>query len=119
MYMLNSSKYNEEKIQQAIDILYIDRKNQFQEMLQAIVDEKVQDTMTNWREFVLNFCLDVEESFRRWSGQEPLQTGSPQKSLTLLRQLGHGKKTMNQLAHLLNITYNLSVEFKEIYKRLK
>ena len=117
--MLNSPKYDEEKMQQAIDILYTDRRNQFQEILQAIVDEKVEKIMTNWREFVLNFCLDVEESFRKWSGQEPLRTGSPQKSLTLLRQLGHNKKTMNQLAHLLNIAYNLSVEFKEIYKCIK
>ena len=44
---------------------------------------------------------------------------SPQKALTLLRQLGHGKTSMNELAHLLNLSFNISLEFKEIYRRLR
>ncbi len=119
MYMLNSPNYDEEKMQEAIMILYTDRKNHFQEIWESLVNKKMQKIMPNWKEFVLNFCIDVEDSFRKWSGQNPILVGSPQKSLTLLRKLGNGKTTMNQLAHLLNISYNLSVEFKEIYKRLK
>ena len=119
MYMLNSSNYDEEKTQEAIMILYTDRKNHFQEIWKSLVNKKIQKIIPNWKEFVLNFCLDVEDSFRKWSGQNPILTGSPQKSLTLLRKLGNGKTTMNQLAHLLNMSYNLSIEFKEIYKRLK
>ena len=119
MYMLNSSKYDEEKMQQAIMMLYTDRKNHFQEIWESLVNKNMQREMSNWKEFVLNFCLDVEDSFRTWSGENSLSLGSPQKSLTLLRKLGNGKTTMNQLAHLLNMSYNLSIEFKEIYKRLK
>lgn len=119
MYMLNAVKYDEEKMQQAIIILYADRKNQFQEILESLVNKNKQKGISNWKEFVLNFCLDLEESFRKWSGQNPLLIGSPQKSLILLRKLGNGKTTMNQLTHLLNISYNLSIEFKEIYKHLK
>jgi hypothetical protein len=33
--------------------------------------------------------------------------------------LGKNMTSMNQLTHLQNISYNLSSEFKEIYKRLK
>ena len=117
--MLNSSKYDEEKMEQAIIILYADRKNHFQEIWKSLFNKNTQKIIPNWKEFVLNFCLDVEDSFRRWSGQNPLSIGSPQKSLTLLRKLGNGKTTMNQLAHLLNMSYNLSIEFKEIYKRLE
>jgi len=119
MYMLNTGEYKEEKIHQTLEMLYIDRKNEFRELSQVLLSEKALKAMPNWREFVLNFCLDVEDAFKTWSGQSPLFVSSPQKALTLLRQLGHDKTSMNQLAHLLNLSYNLSVEFKEIYRRLK
>ena len=118
MYMLNSEEYNVEKIHQALEMLYIDRKNEFRELSQVLLNEKALSAMPNWKEFVLNFSLDVEDAFKTWSGQSPLVAGSPQKALTLLRQLGHDKTSMNQLAHLLNLSYNISCEFKEIYRRL-
>ena len=117
MYMLKD--YSEEKMHQSLDMLYIDRKNEFRELSHVLLSEKALKAMPYWKEFVLNFCLDTEEAFKTWSGKSPLLVSSPQKALTILRQLGHGKTSMNQLAHLLNISYNLSVEFKEIYRRLK
>ncbi len=117
MYMLKD--YSEDKMHQSLDMLYIDRKNEFRELSEVLLSEKALKAMPNWKEFVLNFSLDVEEAFKTWSGQTELLVSSPQKALTILRQLGHEKTSMNQLAHLLNISYNLSLEFKEIYKRLK
>ena len=117
MYVINT-KYDEEKTKRALDVLYMDRKNQFQELAQVILGEKVQKSMPNWREFVLNFSLDIEDAFLTWSNQASLSTHSPQKALTILRQLGCGKKSMNQLVHMMNMSYNLSTEFKEIYKRI-
>ena len=119
MYMLNTPEYDEEKIHQTLEMLYVDRKNEFRELSEVLLNEKALNAMTNWKEFVLNFSLDVEEAFKTWSGQSDLLASSPQKALTLLRQLGHDQTSMNQLAHLLNLSYNLSLEFKEIYKRLK
>ena len=119
MYMLNAEQYNQEKIYQALDILYVDRKNQFRELSQVILSEKAVRNMPRWKEFILNFCLDVEKSFRVWTGEDPLSTNSPQKALTLLRQLGNDRISMNRLTHLLNLSYNISLEFKEIYKGLK
>ena len=118
MYMLNTEEYTEEKIQQALVILYTDRKNEFRELSEVILTEKVK-AILNWKEFILNFCLDVGDSFKTWTGQKPPSATSPQKALTLLRQLGKGITSMNQLTHLQNIAYNLSAEFKEIYKNLK
>jgi hypothetical protein len=118
MYMLNTAEYTEEKIQQALEMLYTDRKNEFRELSEVILAEKAK-TMSNWKEFVLNFCLDIGDSFKTWTGQKPSSTTSPQKALTLLRQLGNGMTSMNQLTHMQNISYNLSAEFKEIYKRLE
>lgn len=119
MYMLNAEEYHPEKIRQSLDMLYIDRKNEFRELSDVLLSEKALSSMPNWKEFVLNFSLDVEDAFKTWSGQIPLSPKSPQKALTLLRQLGHDKTSMNQLTHLLNISYNLSCEFKEIYRRLR
>ena len=118
LYMLNTGEYTEEKIQQALDSLYTDRKNEFRELSEAILAEKAK-TMPNWKEFTLNFCLDIGDSFKTWTGQKPPSATSPQKALTLLRQLGKNLTSMNQLTHLQNIAFNLSCEFKEIYKRLK
>ncbi len=119
MYMLNIEEYDAGKIHQTLDMLYIDRKNEFRELALVLLNEKALKAMPNWKEFVLNFCLDVEDAFKTWSGQNSLSVSSPQKALTLLRQLAHDKTSMNQLAHLLNLSYNISLEFKEIYKRLK
>ena len=119
MYMLNTEEYSPEKINEVLDMLYLDRKNEFRELSQVLLSEKALNAMPNWKEFVLNFSLDVEDAFKTWSGQSSLSPSSPQKALTLLRQLGHDKTSMNQLAHLLNMSYNLSCEFKEIYRRLK
>jgi len=119
LYMLKSAEYSEEKIHEAIKILYTDRKNEFQELAQVILGEKRLKEMSNWKEFILNFSLDVGDSFRTWTGQKPPSVTSPQKALTILRKVGNGKTSMNQLTHVLNIAYNLSSEFKEIYRRLK
>ena len=118
MYMLNSTEYAPEKIRQALDMLYLDRENEFRELSRVLLGKKAPDAMSNWREFILNFSLDVDDSFKTWSGQSPLSEKSPQKALTILRQLARGQTSMNQLSHLLNIACNLSLEFKEIYRRL-
>ncbi len=119
MYMLNSQRFEEDKINRALEMLYINRRDEFRELSGILLPEKALLSMPNWKEFVLNFALDVEESFKSWSGQSELSPNSPQKALTLLRQLGHGKTSMNQLAHLLNLSYSMSLEFKEIYRRLR
>jgi len=119
MYMLKNGEYTEEKIQEALRMLYTDRKNEFHELALIILGEKKQKEMPNWKEFILNFSLDVGDSFRTWSGQKPPSNTSPQKALTILRQVGKGMKSMNKLTHILNISYNISMEFKEIYRRLK
>ncbi|MCH6586499.1 MAG: hypothetical protein IH792_05680 [Thaumarchaeota archaeon] len=118
MYMLNSGEYKEEKITQALDMLYVDRIAEFRELSLELLPEKAQ-TMPHWKEFVLNFCLDVDEAFKTWSGQTALTVKSPQKALTLLRQLAHDKTSINQLAKLLTLSCTISIEFKELYKRLK
>lgn len=117
MYVLNA-KYDEKKTLRALDVLYVDRKNQFRELSNALLSEKAIKSMSNWKEFILNFSLGIEDAFLSWSNQVSLSVNSPQMALTILRQLGHGKTSMNQLVHLMNISYDISTEFQEIYKRI-
>ena len=119
MYMLNSEEYVQEKIHESLDMMFIDRKNQFRELSQVLLPENASETMPTWKEFILNFSLDVESAFETWSGKSSLSVNSPQKSLTILRQLGRDGASLNLLVHRLNMSYNLSTEFKSIYKRLK
>ena len=119
MYMLNSEEYSQEKIHEALDMMFLDRKNQFRELSQVLLPENTSNTMPTWKEFILNFSLDVESAFETWSGESPLSVNSPQKALTILRQLSRDGASLNLLVHRLNMSYNLSTEFKSIYKRLK
>ena len=119
MYMLNSEEYVQEKIHESLDMMFIDRKNQFRELAQVLLPENASETMPTWKEFILNFSLDVESAIETWSGKSALSVNSPQKSLTILRQLGRDGASLNLLVHRLNMSYNLSTEFKSIYKRLK
>jgi len=119
MYMLNTEEYKPEKIKQALDMLYVDRVIEFRELSLVLLTEKALQSMPHWKEFVLNFCMDVEEAFNTWTGKSNLSVKSPQKALTLLRQLAHDKTTMNQLTHMLNLSCTISIEFKELYRRLK
>jgi hypothetical protein len=119
MYMLNSENYSSEKIHESLDMIFVDRKNQFRELSQVLLPENASNSMLTWKEFILNFSLDVESAFETWSGQTPLSVNSPQKALTILRQLSRDGASLNLLVHRLNMSYNLSTEFKSIYKRLK
>jgi hypothetical protein len=111
--VLNTPEYTEEKIHEALKILYTDRKNEFSELSQVFLGKKISE-IPNWKEFVLNFCLDVGDSFKTWTDQKPPSATSPQKALTILRQVGNGMTSMNKLTHTLNISYNLAMEFKDL-----
>ncbi|TAK21961.1 MAG: hypothetical protein EPO37_03425 [Nitrosarchaeum sp.] len=120
LYLVKKSGLEDEKIKQALDMLLIDRRNEFRELSAVLLKpSKSMEPVPNSEQFVLNFCLEVNEAFQTWSGQMDLSINSPQKALTILRQLSRDKTTMNQLAHLLNLSYTLADEFKEIYRRLK
>ncbi|MBI4131375.1 MAG: hypothetical protein HY476_02660 [Nitrosarchaeum sp.] len=120
LYLVKKPGLEDEKIKQALDMLLIDRRNEFRELSAVLLKpSKSMEPVPNSEQFVLNFCLEVNEAFQTWSGQMDLSINSPQKALTILRQLSRDKTTMNQLAHLLNLSYTLADEFKEIYRRLK
>ena len=120
LYLVKKLGQDDEKIKQALEMLLIDRGNEFRELSNVLL--RVPKSMTpisNSEQFILNFCLDVNEAFKTWSGETELLIDSPQRALIILRQLSRDKTKMNELVHLLNLSYTLAEEFKEIYRRLK
>ena len=120
MAMLKQMGFDPEKTIRALDMLLIDRENEFRELAGVIFSNVPSSNMSveDSNKFILDFSLEVNEAFKTWIGQEELSPNSPLKALTILRQLSRGQTAMNALAHLLNISYNLAEEFKVIYNRL-
>lgn len=119
VYMLKKEGLEEEKIKQALDILLETKfRNEFREISTMVLPKSLSEPIQNWEQFVMNFCLDVNEAFKTWSGSSELTPTSPQKALTILRQLSMNKTSMTQLSYLLNISDVLAEQFKEIYRRL-
>jgi hypothetical protein len=116
LYML--SGYEDGKITRALDMLLVDRKNEFREMTHTVLARVPPGLELDEDKVVINFCLDVADAFKTWTGDAPLVNTSTSKALTVLRQLGRGKTSMNQLSHMLNLAYDLAEEFKVIYKRI-
>ncbi|HET6517489.1 MAG TPA: hypothetical protein VFG25_04635 [Nitrosopumilaceae archaeon] len=108
-------------MRRALQMLLLDRGNEFRELGASVfpTGSKPQTSIKNWEEYVLNFCFDVSEAFKCWSGNKQMEINSAMKALTILRQCSKNKKTMNQMTHLLNIAYNLAEEFKVIYRRIE
>ena len=119
MSMLKQLGFEPQKARRALDMLLIDRKNEFRELAEVIFSNLPSSaaplTDSESQKFILDFSLDVNEAFKVWSGQERLLQNSSLKALTILRQLSRGQKAMNSLAHLLNISFNLAEEFKVVY----
>ena len=120
LYLVKKLGQDDEKIKQALEMLLIDRGNEFRELSNVLLRApKSMAPISNSEQFILNFCLDVNEAFKTWSGETELLIDSPQRALIILRQLSRDKTKMNELVHLLNLSYTLAEEFKEIYRRLK
>ncbi len=123
MAMLKQLGFEPQKARRALDMLLIDRKNEFRELADVIFSNLPSSTApltdSESQKFILDFSLDVNEAFKVWSGQERLLHNSSLKALTILRQLSRGQKAMNSLAHLLNISFNLAEEFKVVYNRIE
>lgn len=120
VYLIKKIGQDDENIMRALEMLLIDRRHEFRELSEVLLrTPKSNVQIINSEQFILNFCLDVNEAFKTWSGEMDLLIDSPQRALVILRQLSRDKTKMNQLVHLLNLSYTLAEEFKEIYKRLK
>jgi len=120
MSILMHEEFEEARTKKALGMLILDRKNEFKELAEAVMHkDPTVNPIKDWEFFILNFCLDVSKEFKSWVGQSGVLKNSDMKALTILRQLGKGKTSMNQITRLLNTSYDLAEEFKVIYRRIE
>lgn len=107
---------NQNVSQKSLELLLNDRHNEFRELADIIGIPK---TTKGWEFIILKFCLDFRDCFVAWSQKDNnLDHNTVHKSMTLIRQLAKGRKTMTDLAHLENLAYTLAEEFRAVYNRL-
>ena len=117
MQIIKHPGFADEKVmQKSLELLLNDRNNEFRELADIIGIPK---TTPGWEFIILKFCLDFRDCFVAWSNADTdLDHNMIHKSMTLIRQLAKGKKTMTDLAHLENLAYTLAEEYSAVYKRL-
>ncbi len=107
---------NENVMQKSLELLLNDRHNEFEQLADTIGIPK---TTPGYEFIILKFCLDFRDCFVAWSEKDKdLDHNMVHKSMTLIRQLAKGQKTMTDLAHSENLAYTLAEEFKAVYARL-
>jgi hypothetical protein len=118
----NLNGYDPRKAKESLDMLLIDRGNEFKELANGM---KIPTTSKSWEENILKFCLDFNVCFydviTKVEGPNDSTEDSHNKihqCMTLIRQLARGKTNMIEITHMQNLAYTLAEEFKSIYKRL-
>lgn len=118
----NLDGYEPKKARESLDMLLIDRGNEFKELANGM---RIPTTSKSWEEIILKFCLDFNMCFYEVITKMEGPNDSTQDNhnkihqcMTLIRQLARGKTSMIEITHMQNLAYTLAEEFKAIYKRL-
>ncbi len=107
---------DQQLMEKSFELLLNDRHNEFGELADIIGIPK---TTPGWEFIILKFCLDYRDCFVAWSNKDKdLDQIMVHKSMTLIRQLAKGRKTMTDLAHWENLAYTLAEEYRAVYMRL-
>lgn len=110
-------KYDMKTAQNALQMLLIDRSNEFRELAHGI---GYPTTTKTWEIFILNFCLDYNDCFKAWTDKDTTSDHNQvHKCMTQMRQIARGKSSMIEVTKLQNLAYTIAEEFKSVYNRLK
>ena len=108
--------YDPGKTREALDLLLRDRKNEFRELAESL---RIPTSTEEWEIIILKFCLDFENCFEIWTGNEEPDQNKTYKCMTIMREIAKGKKTVTEISHIQNTAFNLYQEFHNIYGRIK
>lgn len=107
---------NDSKAKRSLDMLLIDRSNEFHELASAI---GYSTKYNNWEEFILRFCLEFDDCFEMWSEKESdADHNRIHKCMTIMRQIGHGSSNIEHVTKLQNMAYRIAKDFKVMHDRL-
>lgn len=108
--------YDSIKTKRSLDMLLVDRSNEFIELANAI---GYSTSFNNWKEFILRFCLEFNDCFNMWTEKEDHGNHNKiHKCMTVMRQIANGKSNITQVSKLQNIAYKIAKDFNTIYYRI-
>ncbi|MFB5648061.1 MAG: hypothetical protein ACE5RM_01075, partial [Candidatus Nitrosomaritimum aestuariumsis] len=96
--------YDPERTRKALDLLLRDRNTEFQGLAESM---GIPTNSEEWEVIILKFCLDFEECFEIWTGEEKPDQNKTYKCMTIMREIAKGKKTVTEISHTQNVAYNL------------
>jgi hypothetical protein len=107
---------DDSKTGRSLDMLLIDRDNEFRELASAIGYSTRYD---NWEKFILRFCLEFEDCFKMWSEKDNHGDHNKiHKCMTIMRQIGNGRANISQVTKFQNMAYRIARDFQVIHARL-
>ena len=109
---------NHKRARKALDLLLINRRVEFRTIADGLLT-KIEGPiiLSEWDEFILRTCLEVEECFSNWQKPKENSFNSYLKSFVIMSQFSKGKSSMNHMTQYLNLAYILAKEFEIIYKK--
>jgi len=108
------------RAKKALELLLVTRRHELRTIAESVlIHIPGQIILSEWSEFILHMCLDVEECFSIWNGNTEPYPNFYFKSFIILRQFSKGKTSMNQLTQFLNLAYSVAQEFRIIYKKIE
>ena len=107
---------NDSRTKRTLDMLLIDRSNEFHELAHAI---GYSTKFSNWEEFILRFCLEFNDCFDMWSEKDNIGDHNKiHKCMTIMRQIGQGSSNIVQVTKLQNMAYRIAKDFNVMHNRL-
>ncbi len=104
------------KTKRSLDMLLIDRSNEFHELANAI---GYSTNYSNWEEFILRFCLEFDDCFQMWSDKVDHEDHHRiHKCMTIMNQIGQGRSNITQVTKIQNMAYRIAKDFNVMYSRL-
>jgi hypothetical protein len=104
------------KTKRSLDMLLIDRSNEFHELARAI---GYSTNYNNWEEFILRFCLEFDDCFQMWSDKINHEDHHRiHKCMTIMNQIGQGRSNITQVTKIQNMAYRIAKDFNIMYNRL-
>lgn len=107
--------FDEKKAREALNLLLRDRRNEFRELSESLGIPRTSD---DWEVIILKFCLDFEDCFKTWTDSTEPDQNMTFKCMTIMREIGKGRKHLYEITHLQDIAYNLYTEFHQTYNRI-
>ena len=109
---------NPKRARKALNLLLINRRVELRTIAEGLLTKIDRPfILSEWDEFILRICLEVEECFNNWQKPEDNSFNSYLKSFVILSQFSKGKSSMNHMTQYLNLAYTIAKEFRIIYKK--